>query len=245
MRLPNEYDFLSLIICAWIVSKLHPWLPASIPIPQQLFQVGFIGTFLVSPFLFWLWVKNWKIDPFIKVILVPTFWFFSTLIPVFLQGRVTEISRDWLTYLLFFFLAEAIWKPSHRWICFLAVTFLWAWFMPGWGRLDSQTVWLSFKEFLLPLFLYLWIAGMGGREHKLMKKLKIPRIARPLRFAHLLLYLVIFYVAVNLTLNLTILKWFSPSSYLLLSAELHSMVGWLAMMGLTFALFLTVSFLLG
>jgi hypothetical protein len=245
MRAPNEYDILSLLLCAWIVSKLYPWLPSSLPVPAEFFDVGFVGTFLVSPFLFWLWVKSWRISPVAKALLIPTLWFLSSLIPILLRGRITEISKDWLAYLLFFLLAESVWRPSHRWLCFFVITSLWAWLMPGWGRLDSQIVWLSFRELFLPFFLYFWVTGMGRREHELVRELKIPRAARLLRFAHLFLYLGIFYLAADLTLNLTILRWFSPSPYLLLSAELNSILGWLAMMGLTFALFLTVPFLLG
>jgi hypothetical protein len=245
MRAPNEYDLLSLLLCAWMVSKLYPWLPASLPVPAEFFRLSFLGTFVFSPIFFWLWIRNWKIDPLAKALIIPTLWFLSSSVPIFLQNRISFISREWLAILLFLVLAESIWKPSHRWFCFFILTLLWAWLMPGWGRLDSQIVWVSFRELFLPFFLYFWITGMGRREHELMRELKMPRVARPLRFAHLFLYLGIFYLAAGLTLNLTILRWFSPSPYLLLSAELNSILGWLAVMGLTFALFLTVPFLLG
>jgi len=245
MRPPNEYDILSLLLCAWIVSKFYPWLPPSLPLSAEFFQLGFVGTFVVSPLFVWLWVKNWKINLFAKALLIPTFWFLFSSAPLFLQGRIAAIDRDWLAILLFFLLAESIWKSNHRWFCFFVVTSLWAWLMPGWGRLDPPIVWLSFKELLFPFLAYFWITGMGRREYQLTKESKIPTIARPLRFAHLLLYFGILYLAVDLTLNLTILRWFSPSPYLLLSAELHSILGWMGIMALTFALFLTIPLLLG
>lgn len=248
MRAPNEYDILSLLLCGWMVSKLEPWLPPSLPLSPGFFRFGFLSTFLLSPFLLWLWVRKWRIPPLAKATLLPTLWFLFSSLPVLVGTRVTSVSRETLSLLLFLLLAEAVWRPSHRWLCFLVLTATWAWLMPGWGRLEPWLVWLSFRELFFPFFLYFWVTGMGSREHGFMKEVKgqvSPYLARPLRFAHLCLYLGLFYLAADLTLDLTILRHFSPSVYLLQSAELNSILGWLGMMGLTFALFLTVPLLLG
>ncbi len=238
---PNEYHVLALGLCFWIVHNFYNWLPPYLPIPADFYTFGLVGTILVSPFLWWLWMRKWRVDPLLKAVILPTLWFCSALIPYWLRDHLTGLTKDQLSVIFFLILAEGVWRPSHCWFTLVLVTGLWAWLMPGWGQLEGELVWQFFTWLLLPFFLYFWVIRTSREESKLILEVKgrlSPWAVKPIRMLNLALYLAIFYLAVDLTLHQTVLKHLSPSPYLLQSAELSSIFGWLAMAALTFALFL-------
>ena len=256
LRFPTEYELIALGLIGWLAFFIYSELP-TVPIPAEVMDRAYdiypLAFLLPIPWIGWK-VARMKIKGISKAVLFPTIWFLYSALMIGLEARfdltrvLVENYRYTISFGIFAMMFESMRRTYLRWPCFLLLVALWAFALPkgspvAWGSFDPGAFWGDFLRFLLPACLFVMVVGSKGAELQILNRLRQqteprfrPSRIRSLRLLHFGIYVGLVCLAMYLTLNLTALKLFGPSQYLLHSVELASPLGWTLMGLLSLAL---------
>ncbi len=241
----TEYDIILLALIVWLTAFLYPSFNTTAELNVSAICT-FIPASVLCPIIYYLAHK--KFNSFMKIFFAVTSWFLivlaTMLITAFVATRGYSASHIYPASLvqpllgaeLLVTMLYSIKKPKLRWYNFFYLVVFWAFAMPksfgtSWAAFKpSEFFFGDFLTFVVPAILYLHLVEVRKSETRISthirKQIKAYKV-RFLRLGHFGIYILFIAAAMFLTLDMVFLKFFSSSSYLIISVELASPVTWL------------------